>query len=68
MGRPKAGSRLWNVGGFRPQRQGLKGAKRGGERHTHRGAETNGRTDPWTETGAGRKLTGEKLGKAETRG
>lgn len=36
MERPKAGSRLWNVGGFRPQRQGLRGAKRGGERHTQR--------------------------------
>lgn len=44
MGRPKAGSRLWNVRGFRPQKQGLRGAKRGGERHTYRGAETNRRT------------------------
>jgi hypothetical protein len=36
VGRPKAGCRLWNVGGFRPQRQDLWGAKRGGERRTHR--------------------------------
>ncbi|XP_033621920.1 C-type lectin domain family 11 member A [Fukomys damarensis] len=36
VGRPKAGSRLWNVGGFRPQRQGLRGAKGAGR---HRGPE-----------------------------
>lgn len=46
-GRPKAGSKLWNVGGFRPQRQGLRGAKRGGERHTQRSRDqrTNRRVD-----------------------
>ena len=57
MWRPKAGSKLWNVGGFRPQRQGLRGAKRGrasGEpreagRDTHRGAETNDRDKSWEE-------------------
>ncbi|XP_025279913.3 C-type lectin domain family 11 member A [Canis lupus dingo] len=48
VGRPKAGSRLWNVGGFRPQRQGLRGAKRGGERHTHTHTEEQGPTDKQT--------------------
>lgn len=62
MWRPKAGSKLWNVGGFRPQRQGLRGAKRGGERHTQRSR------DQRTETRVGRRGTKEKLGEARTRG
>lgn len=62
MWRPKAGSKLWNAGGFRPQRQGLQGAKRGGERHTQRSR------DQRTETRVGRRGTKEKLGEARTRG
>lgn len=32
-GETQGGIRLWNVGGFRPQRQSLLEAKRGGEIH-----------------------------------
>lgn len=32
-GETQGGIRLWNVGGFRPQRQSLLEAKRGGETH-----------------------------------
>lgn len=62
-GRPRAGSRLWNVGGFRPQRQGgLQGSQeRRGETHIEE-------LRPRTETGVGRRGTREELGEVGTGG
>ena len=82
-GRAEVSSGKWEEGGMRgdPRRDPgfgtlevsghrgrASGEPREAERDTHRGAETNGRTDRWTETKAWRKGTRKKLGEAGTGG